>query len=189
LSAEQPAAISVLITVPKDEPCRATSSQLDHLVGCNGFFSSLIREARAHSETELAQWWSSRRCAAAWGEAVRPDGYAVWVDGERRVPFHLEFDMGTERLARHEAKLPGYAELARAAGHPTWVLFCFRTAGRESAARRVLSHPAVPVATAVLSPGQAANGPHWSVVGEIGPRLGLADLGSPERSYSVVQKL
>ena len=43
--------------------------------------------------------------------------------------FLFEYDRGTERLSRLEAKLPGYAALARAAKHPTWVLFCFPSNG------------------------------------------------------------
>jgi Replication-relaxation len=167
----------------------ATSSQLTHLVGCNGFLTALVRAARARSDAELAEWWSARRCAAAWGEVVRPDGYAVWVEGETRLPFLLEYDTGSERLARLEAKLPGYAALFGAAGHPTWLLFCFPTAGREAAARRVLPHPAVPVATAVVQSGVAADGPLWLAIGEHGPRRRLADLGPPEIALALVQKL
>jgi Replication-relaxation len=89
-------------------------------------------------DAELAEWWSARRCAAAWGEVVRPDGYAVWVEGGWRQPFLFELDLASERLAQLEAG--DYAVLARAAGHPTWVLFCFPTRGRETAARRVLVH-------------------------------------------------
>lgn len=81
---------------------------------------------------------------------VRPDGFAVWDHHGRRVPFFLEYDNGTETLGRLEAELSGYAKLARAVGHPTWVLFRFPSMGREAHARRVLSHPDVPVATAVL---------------------------------------
>ena len=41
------------------------------------------------------------------------------------------------------------AELAAVAGHPNWVLFTFPNPRRETDARRVLLHGAVPVATAV----------------------------------------
>ena len=113
----------------------ASSSHLVHLVGCNGFFTALLRSARMRGDAELAEWWSARRCAAAWGEAVRPDGYAVWVEGEWRRPFLFEFDLASERLAQLEAKLEGYALLFRSVGYPTWVLFSFPTRGRETAAR------------------------------------------------------
>ena len=65
------------------------SSQLPHLVGCNGFFTSLMRQARMRGDAELAEWWPERRCAAAWGKAVLPDGYAIWVEGAQRLPFPL----------------------------------------------------------------------------------------------------
>jgi hypothetical protein len=116
---------------------------------------------------------------------VRPDAYAVWLEGGWRLPFLLEFDLASERLSRLEAKLPGYAKLAGAAKHPTWVLFSFPTNGREKAARRVLCHPAVPVATAVVPPGQSADAAVWLAVGEEGPRRRLADLGQPEHALGL----
>jgi hypothetical protein len=167
----------------------ATSRHLGHLVGCNGFFTALIRSARHGGASSLEEWWSARRCAAAWGDAVRPDGYGVWADHGVRLPFCFEYDNGTETLARLEAKLGGYAKLARAVEHPTWVLFRFPTAGREAAARPVLTHLAVPVATAVIEPGQAADGPLWLAVGDRGPRRRLADLGHPDRALALVQNL
>ncbi|MGH8997562.1 MAG: replication-relaxation family protein, partial [Acidimicrobiales bacterium] len=99
----------------------ATNRQLAHLVGCNGIFTRLIRSARARPGCALDEWWSARRCAGAWGDAVRPDAYAVWVEDDVRLPFCFEYDTGTEALRRLAAKLDGYARLARAVGHPTWV--------------------------------------------------------------------
>ena len=163
------------------------SSHLPHLVGSNGFFTALVRVARERGDASLVEWWSDRRCAAEWGEVVRPDGYAVWVEGEKRLPFLFEYDRASERLGRLEVKLPGYAALARAAKHPTWVLFCFPTNGREAAARLVLGHPEVAVATAVLAPGQAPDTAVWLVVGETGPRRRLADLGHPARALELTR--
>ena len=110
----------------------AKSEHLGHLVGVNGFFTALVRSARQRTDATLATWWSERRCAAAWGEVVRPDGYGVWAEGGARLPFLLEYDNGTERLARLADKLPGYARLAGAAGYPTWVLFRFPSTAREA---------------------------------------------------------
>ena len=160
----------------------ATSGQLAHLVGCNGVFTDLIAAARQTPGASLEQWWSARRCAAAWGDAIRPDGYGVYVEGEVRLPFLLEYDTGSETLPRLEAKLPGYAALARAVEHPTWVCFCFLTSAREASARRVLVHPEVPVATAVVAPDSAPGGPVWLAIGDVGPRLRLVDLGHPGRA-------
>jgi hypothetical protein len=157
----------------------ARSEHLGHLVGVNGFFTALVRSARQRTDATLATWWSERRCAAAWGEVVRPDGYGVWAEGGARLPFLLEYDNGTERLARLADKLPGYARLAGAAGYPTWVLFRFPSASREAGARRALAQADVPVATAVLAPGAAPDGAVWLAVGDSGPRLPLAGLGHP----------
>ncbi|MCU4185904.1 replication-relaxation family protein [Acidiferrimicrobium sp. IK] len=62
----------------------ATNRQLTHLVGCNGVLCALIRNARTRPGCALDQWWSARRCAAAWGEIVRPD--AVCRLGRARRP-------------------------------------------------------------------------------------------------------
>jgi hypothetical protein len=165
----------------------ATSRHLDHLVGCNGFFTALIGASRRTGTSTLDQWWSAARCAAAWGNAVRPDAYAVWVENGGRLPFCFEFDNGTEPLGRLEAKLPGYATLARSAKYPTWVLFRFPTPAREAQARRVLAHPDVPVATAVVSPGEGAHGAVWRTVGEEGRHRRLTDLGHPDRALELVR--
>lgn len=159
----------------------AVSQRLGHQVGVNGFFTALLRAARTHPNCALDQWWSERRCAAAWGQLVRPDGYGVWAEGGERMPFFLEYDTGSERLARLAGKLDGYAALAAAAGHPTWLLFAFPNPGRETAARTVLAHPAVPVATAALPAGTGPDRPCWQPVGQAGPRRALADLGHPNR--------
>jgi hypothetical protein len=156
-------------------------------VGCNGFFTALIRAARQTGTSTLDEWWPAARCAAAWGNAVRPDAYAVWVEGGVRRPFCLEFDNGTEPLGRLTDKLTGYAALAGAAKHPTWVLFRFPSSGRESQARRALVHPEVPVATAVVAPGKSAAGPVWQTVGESGRRRRLADLGHPDRALELIR--
>lgn len=150
IAAERGVELSDLHWRPEDHTALSTSRHLGHLVGCNGFFTGLLRAARASSALVLDNWWSARRCAKAWGVVVRPDGFAVWDHHGRRVPFFLEYDNGTETLGRLEAELSGYAKLASAVGHPTWVLFRFPSMGREAHARRVLSHPDVPVATAVL---------------------------------------
>ena len=159
----------------------ATNRQLAHLVGCNGVFTRLLRTARTRPGCALDQWWSARRCAGVWGEIVRPDAYAVWVEDGVRLPFCFEYDTGTETPARLAGKLDGYARLTRAVGHPTWVLFAYPTPGRHSAARRVLAHPAVPVATAVIPPQSAPDGPWWQAVGDHRPPGRLANLGHPSR--------
>jgi hypothetical protein len=147
-----------------------------HGPGLNGFFTALLRAARTRSGCSLDEWWSERRCSREWGEVVRPDGYAVWTDAGTTLPFLYEHDNGTERLARLAGKLDGYARLASEAGHPNWVLFTFPGPRREAEARRVLVHPAVPVATAARPPGIAPDGAVWQPVTGRGPRLRLAQL-------------
>ncbi len=158
----------------------AASQRLAHLVGLNGFFTALLRSARTHPGRSLDEWWSERRCAREWGEVVRPDGYGVWTEGDTTLPFLLEHDNGTERLARLAQKLDGYARLAAEAGHPNWVLFTFPGPRREADARRVLARPDVPVATAARSPhpapGFSPDTDVWLPVGNRGPRLRLVQL-------------
>ena len=154
----------------------ATSAQLAHLVGVNGFFCSLLAAARHRAGCDLVLWWSARRCAGAWGSFVRPDGYGVWSESDRRIAFLLEYDNGTETIARLAEKLDRYARLFAATGRRLPVLFAFGGPGREAEARRALRHPAVPVATASLAPGQSPADPVWLPVGSDRARLALIDL-------------
>lgn len=107
------------------------------------------------------------------------------TDSDSRSAF--EYDNGTETLGRLEAKLPGYAKLAKAAKHPTWVLFRFPSAAREAHARRRLVHPEVPVASAVVAPGESVDGPVWQPVGQSGRRRRLAELGDPDAALALVR--
>ena len=156
----------------------AHSQRLAHLVGINGFFCALLRSARTRPGCWLEEWWSERRCAREWGEVVRPDGYGVWTEAGTSLPFLLEYDNGTETLARLAGKLGGYTRLAVAAGHPNWVLFSFGSPRRETEARRVLAHPVVPVATSARLPGMAPESAVWSPVTSGAGRLGLAQLAT-----------
>jgi hypothetical protein len=154
----------------------ATNAQLGHLVGTNGFFCSLLASARHRAGSDLLLWWSARRCSGAWGSFVRPDGYGVWSESDRRVAFLLEYDNGTETIARLAEKLDRYARLFAATDRRLPVLFAFAGPGREAEARRALRHPAVPVATATLAPGQSPADAVWLPVGSGRARLGLIDL-------------
>ncbi len=160
----------------------AVSQRLAHLVGTNGFFCALARSARTRAGCALEEWWSERRCAAEWGEVVRPDGYGVWREHTTSLPFLYEHDNGTERLERLARKLDGYARLAEAAGHPNWVLFSFGSERREAEARRVLAHRVVPVATRARSARterDAPDGPVWLPAGTgTTTRLRLVELAS-----------
>jgi hypothetical protein len=151
---------------------------LEHLVAVNGFFCALARAARGRADRALAAWWSERRCAARWGQLVRPDGYGRWRDGPAEVDFFVEVDRGSEAPARLASKLEGYAALAEATQVPTPVLFWFPSTQREATARAALATAAatrLTVATAT-SGGADPAGLVWLPIGSTGPRQELAAL-------------
>jgi hypothetical protein len=155
------------------------SPRLAHLLGVNGFFTALVREARrAHGRCSLAEWRSERAFAARWGDLVRPDGFGRWIEDGTEVRFCLEFDNGTENLARLTDKLIGYADLAVALGEPPLVLFAFQGPRREAAAVKALARSPVPVATAVVRPGALPAERIWLVAGRGRGRFRLKDFGT-----------
>jgi len=121
-------------------------------------------------------WWSERRCAAAWAEFVRPDGYGLWTEAGRRVAFCLEYDTGSEHLPQLAGKLAGYADLAAVLDQPPWLLFVLPSRRRETEARRVLRTAALPVATAVDDPASSVAGARWWPLGLPEQRCRLAAL-------------
>jgi len=156
----------------------ADTQRLAHLVGVNGVFCSLARWARSHDDAELAEWWPERRCVSEWGQVVRPDGFGVVRRGEAVVEFFVEYDAGTETLARLTGKLDGYADLVRATGWSPWVAFYFPSPHREAEARKVLNNPTVPVVTAADGLGAGPGRAIWLRRGSEGPRRHLAELAS-----------
>jgi len=183
---EQPACDSDDLTPLEDLPTLrwrrdralaiATSSRLPHLVGVNSVFTGLVCTARTDPGCALSVWWSERRCAAAWAEFVRPDGYGLWTEAGRRVAFCLEYDTGSEHLAQLAGKLAGYADLAAVLDQPPWLLFVLPSRRRETEARRVLRTAALPVATAVADPASSAAGARWWPLGLAEQRCRLAAL-------------
>jgi hypothetical protein len=171
---------------------RAYALQLAHTVGCNGLFTALIRRARQPGATgELTRWWSASRCGKQWGDIITPDGYGRWRDAGREVEWFLEFDFGTEQLARLANKLLRYERLATTTGITTPILVWLPTAEREATVRRTLvdtlrtlTHPnRVPVATTSatigLDPLDPAE-PRWRRVDDTTApgRTCLADLAT-----------
>ncbi|MDQ3451555.1 MAG: replication-relaxation family protein [Actinomycetota bacterium] len=123
---------------------------------------------------------SERRCAASWGEIVRPDSYGHWREAGTDVDFFLEYDRGTEPLNRLVDKLDGYADLRTATGvTTTWVLFWLPGYGREAALRKLLTSTPVPVATAHANPGSTPADAVWlsGKISHVG-RQRLAELAS-----------
>ncbi len=162
----------------------AFSPRLAHTRGANGFFTALARAARLGGG-ELACWWSERRCAAAWGDFARPDGYGLWRDpGGQGTDFFLEYDTGSEDLPRVAAKLTGYRELANRTQIATPVLFWLASGPRREQQFRALLAaagpvPGVPVVTATPAPAQADGGPAaaaWLPAWQSGPRLRLGQV-------------
>jgi hypothetical protein len=166
LAAERNINITELGYRPDHALAIAHSTQLTHTVGVNGFFTALVAHARAsNGRPSLEAWWSERRCAAAWGAVVRPDGYGRWREHDLLVDFFLEYDTGTEPLHRVAAKLTAYRRLTQATGINTPVLFQLPSPRREHALRQSLARPPVPVATTnahvLASAGRDPAGPIW----------------------------
>ena len=130
----------------------ALSPRLAHDTGANGVFTALAAAARASGgQQALECWWGERRCAAAWGESARPDGYGRWSEQAPGQP------AGVDRLLprvrhRNRAAAPGHRQARRVRRprrphrhhHPRPVLAAqpepgggaARPAGRPAAARR-----------------------------------------------------
>ncbi len=117
----------------------ATSQRLAHMVGTNDVVVRLVAAARHDRDAELVTWWGERYCKANLGEVVRPDGVGVWREGEAVVTFCLEYDRGTEPLARISAKADEYARLERAWGIAFWLLVVVPGPRRERGVRAALA--------------------------------------------------
>ena len=185
-------------TGPWRSPCRPASPTTRARTGSSPRWPPPPAPAAARPALEC--WWGERRCAAAWGEHARPDGYGRWSEQAPGQPaavadFFLEYDTGSEPLSRVIAKLAGYAALAARTGITTPVLFWLRSPSREAALHARLAGPpppgvrdaasaaqipGVPVATAArgTGPGGPA-GAAWLPAGSPGPRLRLAQLAPP----------
>lgn len=165
----------------------AASPRLAHLLGVNGFFCALGAQARTEPATALVSWWSERRCAEHYGELVRPDARGVWAEHGRRVGFFVEYDTGSEPLARVAAKIAGYADLAAAGGPGHPVCFWLPTTAREAHLRRLLAErpPQLTAATAsaelAAALGTGPAGPVWLTAGTERRRR-LIELPAPSRA-------
>ncbi|MDG4858223.1 replication-relaxation family protein [Streptomyces sp. T-3] len=117
----------------------AYSPSLGHDLGVNDLLVRLVAHAHAVPGTGVNVWLSEQSCARRWGDVVRPDAYAHWTDGDRLLPFFLEYDTGSQTLARVEAKLPGYAAFTTTTGTRPALLLLTRTQSRDLALRRRLA--------------------------------------------------
>jgi Replication-relaxation len=122
----------------------AHSQRLDHTVGTNTVLTALATTPTTDGAGGVVVWWGERRCAAAWGDLVRPDAAAVWqAPTGAQLAFAVEYDTGAEPLTRVAGKLADYADLAAALGQPLPVLFALTTLARETALHQMLDPDAV----------------------------------------------
>ncbi|WP_267244534.1 replication-relaxation family protein [Streptomyces sp. PR69] len=119
----------------------AYSPSLGHDLGVNDLLVHLAARARTTPGSGLTVWLSEKSCARRWGDIVRPDAYAHWQDDDRVLPFFLEYDTGSQPLARVEAKLTGYAAFGSTTGTRPALLIHTRTQSRDQAIRRRLAGP------------------------------------------------
>ncbi|MGH9070600.1 MAG: replication-relaxation family protein [Acidimicrobiales bacterium] len=166
----------------------ATSQRLAHTVGTNDLFVRLIAAGRQNPDAELVTWWGERYCKANLGEVVRPDGVGLWQEGEATVTFCLEYDWGTEHLARISAKANDYARLERAWGIAFWLLVVVPGQRRERGVRTALAGSGLAVATATRVGAQAPESAVWAPLDAEGTRLRLGGLaGWPRPAESVTR--
>ena len=182
---------------------RWTSTRtLAHRLGVNQFFADLAGHARTHPGAQLRQWLPEAACqrsgtftlpddpalVRAYQPRVRPDGYGLWTDAGRQVPFFLEYDTGAEQLSILAAKIIGYHELFSTIGRSWPVLFWLHSTARQRNLRTWLTDlPAVVlIATGcrdhatsqALSPADAV----WATVGGGHRRVTLSALADLNRT-------
>ncbi|UQA92177.1 replication-relaxation family protein [Streptomyces halobius] len=120
----------------------AYSPSLGHDLGVNELLTHLAAKAHTTPDTGLRLWLSERSTARRWGDIIRPDAYAHWHDGDRLLPFFLEYDTGSQPLPRVEAKLTGYAAFTTATDTRPALLIHTRTQSRDQALRHRLTSTA-----------------------------------------------
>ena len=163
--------------------------RLAHTVGTNEVFARLIGAARSRPGAELVTWWGERYCAGVLGEVVRPDGLGVWREEGASVTFCLEYDRGTESLARLGAKAADYARLESAWGVAFWLLVVVPGPRRESGARAALAGHGLAVATTTASGARRPDAANWAPLEPEVSRLRLAELADWPRPAASAARL
>ena len=162
--------------------------RLAHAVGVNGCFASLSGFARRGRDARLMEWLTEAE-AARWTEGiVRPDAFGRWEEDGDEVEFFLEYDRGTETLARLAAKLSGYERFEAERGVSSFVLFAFTSERRERTARAALAGATVPVATAALVAGRRPEEAVWLPLDETRGRVRLASLARVPKPAEAEQR-
>jgi hypothetical protein len=92
---------------------------------------------------------------------IRPDGHGLWQAAGHTVGFFVEYDTGTENLARLVTRLASYDRLAHAGGPAYPVLFWLHSPIRETNLHHALADARTrcPVATAART-AHAAHAAH-----------------------------
>ncbi|AKA06845.1 hypothetical protein SAZ_33870 [Streptomyces noursei ZPM] len=161
----------------------AYSPSLGHDLGVNDLLTHLAAHTRATPAARLSLWLSERSAARRWGDLIRPDAYAHWHDGDHMLPFFLEYDTGSQPLARVEAKLPGYAAFATATNTRPALLIHTCTQSRDRALRRRLADPAHELGLYVATTSADFTttnpwGPWWVPLQPGAQRTALTDLAT-----------
>lgn len=133
---------------------------LEHALGVNGFFASVLAASRATPDQGLYHWLGDdgiRRAFADTDPELAPDGFGRYLTANAEIGFHLEWDAGTEPPQRLRAK--ARAALAAARGQALWVA---PWAAREQTVRSALERE---------SNGRASGfwTTHTGLLGEQGP--------------------
>ncbi len=118
----------------------AHSTHLTHRIETTSFFTRLIWDARTHHDGRaLARWWNERRLGEQLGsyqiQHLQPDGYGAWQQDGALIEFFLEYDRGTEPLARLREKIAGYPELIAWVGRPMVILIALPSTRRLANAK------------------------------------------------------
>ena len=167
----------------------ATSQRLAHTVGANDLFVRLVAAARHRPDVELSTWWGERYCKERFASIVYPDGVGVWREGTATVVFCLEYDRGTEQLARLADKAVDYARLEEGSGWAFWLLVVVTGPGAERGARAALSGQGLAVATTTQPQAVRPTDAIWAPLGADGTRVRLADLAGWPRPPESVARL
>lgn len=167
----------------------ATSQPLAHTVGANDLFVRLVAAARHRNHAALTTWWGERYCKEQLAGIVYPDGVGVWEEHGVGIVFCLEYDRGTEQLARLEKKACDYARLEEASGWAFWVLVVVPGPRRERGVRGALSGHGLAIATTTHPQVVRPTGAIWAPLGADGSRVRLRDLAGWPRPAGSVARL
>ncbi|MCA1840040.1 MAG: replication-relaxation family protein, partial [Actinobacteria bacterium] len=89
----------------------AADKQLDHLLGVNRFFVSLVQASKKHPAHGLEKWVPEKyvRTQSSW---IRHDGFGRYQHEGGACDFYFEYDRATEWQGQLIKKLKGYVLMA-----------------------------------------------------------------------------